>query len=66
LRFDMQKLFCNCRTGRADDILHRDRWRRPFCGAECGDENTTCTSGDVGLIDWCRVGASISGFLLGF
>jgi hypothetical protein len=52
LRFDMQEVFCNCRTGRADDILRRERWRPPFCVAECGAENTTCTLGDVGLIDW--------------
>jgi len=51
LRFDVQEEFCTRRTCRADDILHRDRWRRPFCGAECGDENTPCTLGDGGLID---------------
>ena len=51
LRFDMQEVFCTRRTRRADDILYRDRRRRPFCDAECGDENTPCTSGDVGLID---------------
>ena len=51
LIFDMQEVFCNLRTRRADDILHRDRGRRPFCGAECGGENTTCTLGDVGLFD---------------
>jgi hypothetical protein len=52
LIFDIQELIFFFARGsrRADDVLHRGRWRRPFFGAHCSDEDTPCTLGDVRLI----------------